>query len=983
MSRILSAVSSSTTTVTVESSSNENKTEEMELPTLSQLLTSIDVSNVRSEAGRNELRNTIQSLVARAEADGVSPLDYMKLAILIGFKRRNHDKSQAPGIGAGERDCLRVILHEIYNINSDLVKRVLPFVPLYGSWRDMQVLAEMAVPAGGEIAGLSRDIAELFASQLQRDDTVTKSSLNDCPSNACKYAPHEFRHSRSRKNRKAEKKSQARKIQAHLGDIIANKIFSSSSAHVRPQYRKLLSSLNARLTDKGFLIEPLLCRKEKSKIKFNRAAKGSLNKYRKSIMKDPVASRKWRVAMSKSDSAVPDINDLGDVARQIFENEDTELVAMMIGKCVNKLRSIRSELSTKASDLLSKLMVQEDGDESLVEVTRQLQLGSGVAIYPVVDSNGTSPERLISLLLCAYIVARSQQLSHFILDGSLVAVVDESKETVDDEKVDTSLTPDPTSLPSESPSQPTRNAESKEEITLATKFLARIIDLSQATSPLRSRGDLERVSNGISALLDSIHYEPNESTQIRHVDCLFLTVSSLDEIQGDMEQYQATLNTFQHRSQNESNLRTLCIHRLIHTFNAEEGSIPLVMRPTRSITDKSEVTLDLLLIMDLTGSMGSWMEQTKQHLVEIVNSLKTDTGIGDIRVGFVGYRDYGDAGRTVHHPFVPIRQAEQVLNLIRGEHASGGGDFPEDVLGGFTIARSNFHWNSDLRLMLLVADAPAHGYSSSGDYYKSGRCPDQEPPHLDLEETTRALAFESNVDLLFCRLSAGSTDLMEQMFQNVYISSGGFGVLPITSGPEAFRAAILSTISSSILKAIAPDNIGGLQTFSGATASSLFNTVNSSLRESLSSISKTFNETTSTSAMEVIKDDEVGADGIDLGIEGEEEEAEDKGEDDDGRNTEEKGESVDIEPPVSMKRPRPVTTSTRTDYERIMSELNLEELSPIRLALGMPVEESLLDKSAEILFKAGVTVRDLQDQGYPEGIIEVMTNSGLKKLKTI
>jgi hypothetical protein len=957
-----------------------------EIPSVSQLLRAIDVSNIRTDAGRNEMRNTIRALRTRAQLDGIDEFDYLKLAILIGFKRRNHQKSQAPGVGAGERDCLRVILHEISLDHPDLVKRVLPLVPIYGCWRDLQVLAEMASPLeSGLLTGLPDDIAQIFASQLQKDETVIKSSDKECPSNACKFAPHEFRHHGSRKNRKAEKKSQGRKLQARLGDAIASKIFPSSSTHVRPQYRKLLSTLNSRLTKKGFLIEPLMCANQKFKIQFNRASKGSLSKYKKAIMKDPTASRNWKAAMAKSDSAVPDINDIETIAKEIADCEDvSEILAMMVGKCVGKLRTRRSELSEKATKVLEKLIssTDEGGDEGLRVAIQDLQLGTGVSLFPVVDSTGVSTMKVVALLLCAYIVARAQKLPHFIFDGTLVSLQEESSE----ESVPPTDAP-PVATADDStpaPSAFARPSESKEEIAHATRFLKRVLDLARNPTTLRNRGDLERITTNVTTLLDSLPVDSTSTT--RHTDCLYLTVSSLQELQGDLEQYQVALHNFQHnRSSSSTSLRTLCIHRLIQSHN-EEGSIPLVMRPTRQITQRSLVTLDLLLVMDLTGSMGRWMEQAKEHLIAIVNSLKEDTGIGGIRVGFVGYRDYGDAGRTVQHAFVPIERSEAVMGVIRAQQPSGGGDFPEDVLSAFTLARTEFNWTSDLRLMLLVADAPAHGFSTMGDSYPSGRCPDQVPPHLNLKETTRALATETQVDLLLCRLAAQSLDKMEVMFQEVY-PQAGFGVLPITSGPDAFRVAILSTISSSILKVLAPENVGGLQTFAGATASALFSTANSSLRESLASIKNTFplsEEAENEEKEEVGEMDVVGAEGIDLGMgeEGEEDEGAEEKEEGEGEPV--KGEEKVTVSGSSSGSGRAVSSSRcRTDYERLMSELNLEELSPVRLALGLPVESSLLDKSAEVLLSAGVTVQDLKEGGYPQGIIDAMTSAGLRLLEKI
>jgi len=972
MTITLSPASSSAPPSTSTSStlSHERNTLENDLPTLSSLLSSLDIAT-HSEGTQEELRNTLRVLIQRAQVDLIDPSEYLKLAILIGFKRRNHEKSQAPGVGAGERCCLRTILHEVYHHSPDLIRRVLPLVPLFGSWRDLLVLGEMSFQNEQE---LSQEISKLFAEQLQKDEKTIQHSPQNCPSNACKYAPHEFRHTGSRKSRKAGKKSENRKIQAHLGDLVATRIFPSAH-HPRPVYRKLLSSLNERLTKKGFLVEPLICRQEMNKIQFNKAPKGSLNKYRKAIMKNPEASRKWRSAMSNSDAAVVDINELQDIASQILAEEDEEILSLMIAKCVQKLKDSRQELTAQATKLLAQLQKesQAEGSEDFSQLFQELQIGSGVVVYPVVDTSGASQARIIALILSAYLIARAQGLPHFVIDGNIVQT------TIASETVEVAPLNMEVEVEEKAPVKSKRSPESQEEINHAVNFLRRVKILSVGQSTLQSRPDLERISTNVSSLVQSVPFDPTVEGAIRFVDVLFLTTSTLHEVQEALDDYKALLTSLQLRPNNEVALRTLCIHRLSQTHEDIAGTIPLVMRPSAPITDRSRVTLDLLLVMDLTGSMGAWMDQAKQHLTNIVNSLKEETGIGGIRVGFVGYRDYGDDGRTVQHAFVPIANSEAVLAVIRAQQPSGGGDLPEDVLAGFVLALNEFNWESDLRLILFVADSPAHGYTvgGHGDNFRSGRCPDQEPPHLNLEETCRALADVSRVDLLFCRLNS-STATMEEMFSSVY-HSGGFGVLPITSGPEAFRSAILSTISSSILKALAPENISGLQTFSGGTASSLFATVNSSLRESLISISKSFRpkEDSLKEGMEICPAiDEVGADGIELNL----------GDEDDEEEKEEEAELKPTEAPTEVpKESRIIATATaaRTDYERILSDLNLEELSAVRLALGMPIEMSLLDKAVVVLLNAGVTVQDLIAQNYPAEIIEAMTNSGMKKLEKI
>eukprot|EP00604_Paraphysomonas_vestita_P001544 CAMPEP_0174818478 /NCGR_PEP_ID=MMETSP1107-20130205/1146_1 /TAXON_ID=36770 /ORGANISM="Paraphysomonas vestita, Strain GFlagA" /LENGTH=695 /DNA_ID=CAMNT_0016030341 /DNA_START=885 /DNA_END=2972 /DNA_ORIENTATION=- len=695
-------------------------------------------------------------------------------------------------------------------------------------------------------------------------------------------------------------------------------------------------------------------------------------------MKDREAATKWRLAMSKSSTAVVDINELSDIAKQVLEEEDLDITSLQISKSITTFRKSRSELAEQASKLLKKLInSKESGSDNLEKLIDELQIGSGILVYPIVDGSGSTQNKLIAQLISAYLIARAQKLSFFIFDGTQINIIQEETTTITEE---------------ENTKKSKWTPEELEEIKYAKKFLQNIKVISNNILPFRNLPDLERINTSITILLDSIPYDSTiNPNSIRLTDVLFLTTSNLDQVRDDLEQYQNILQRLQNRPNNQTTLRTLSIHRLIQTFDVSAGTIPLNMRSTGIITNKSNVTLDLLLVMDLTGSMGAWMEQAKTHLTNIVNSLKDETGIGEIRIGFIGYRDYNDNGRTVHHTFLPITSSDPVMTLLRQQSPSGGGDAPEDVLSGFTLARTNFDWRANLRLVLLVADAPAHGYmEGGGDYHPTGRCPDQQPPHLNLEETTRSLAFEHNVDLLFCRLGA-ATKKMENMFASVY-NNGGFGVLPITSGPDAFRAAILSTISSSILKVLTPENVSGLQTFSGGTTSSLIATLNSSLRESFNFISKSFEELKENTEMNVVDesieenvevvDDVVGEAGIELTIEGEDDEEED---DDDDEKDEE--EEVESKKEKVLKRILPSTTDTkftaRTDYERILHELNLEELNPVRLALDMPVERSLLDKATGVLLAAGITIQDLVDQHYPDEIVEVMRLTGVKKLERI
>ncbi len=90
--------------------------------------------------------------------------------------------------------------------------------------------------------------------------------------------------------------------------------------------------------------------------------------------------------------------------------------------------------------------------------------------------------------------------------------------------------------------------------------------------------------------------------------------------------------------------------------------------------------IDVLLMLDMTGSMESWIEQSKRSCIELLDYVKTTFPQSSLRVGFIGYRDIQDgSNRFVIEPFTP--NVEKVTKTISGQNAMGGGDECEDLIG--------------------------------------------------------------------------------------------------------------------------------------------------------------------------------------------------------------------------------------------------------------------------------------------------------------
>ncbi|MHC4223580.1 MAG: HEAT repeat domain-containing protein, partial [Planctomycetota bacterium] len=115
--------------------------------------------------------------------------------------------------------------------------------------------------------------------------------------------------------------------------------------------------------------------------------------------------------------------------------------------------------------------------------------------------------------------------------------------------------------------------------------------------------------------------------------------------------------------------------------------------------------LDLVLVVDATGSMSPVIQATKRRLEAVLYRLRAI--VPDLRARIVAYRDKGDAFLTLGSP---LTHSPRILeDFIASVPAAGGGDAPEAVLDGLRNAIQQTPWrNKSLRVVLLFGDAPPH-----------------------------------------------------------------------------------------------------------------------------------------------------------------------------------------------------------------------------------------------------------------------------------
>ena len=144
-------------------------------------------------------------------------------------------------------------------------------------------------------------------------------------------------------------------------------------------------------------------------------------------------------------------------------------------------------------------------------------------------------------------------------------------------------------------------------------------------------------------------------------------------------------------------------------FNKHEPAIdPVNFEETR--TPPSSSTLELVFVLDTTGSMGGLLEGAKQRIWGIVNEVMQTESRPAVRIGLVAYRDRGDQYVTQVLPLT--NDLDQVYSVLMGYQAGGGGDTPEDVRKALAdgVTRAGWSARSDnvAQILFLVGDAPPH-----------------------------------------------------------------------------------------------------------------------------------------------------------------------------------------------------------------------------------------------------------------------------------
>lgn len=128
-------------------------------------------------------------------------------------------------------------------------------------------------------------------------------------------------------------------------------------------------------------------------------------------------------------------------------------------------------------------------------------------------------------------------------------------------------------------------------------------------------------------------------------------------------------------------------------------------------------TLEMVFVLDTTGSMGGLIEGAKQRIWGIINEVMQKPSKPRVRVGLVAYRDNGDEYVT---KLLPITEdLDKAYTTLMDYRAGGGGDTPENVRKALAEGVRGAGWSKTRKglaqIVFLVGDAPPQNYEQEPD----------------------------------------------------------------------------------------------------------------------------------------------------------------------------------------------------------------------------------------------------------------------------
>ena len=133
--------------------------------------------------------------------------------------------------------------------------------------------------------------------------------------------------------------------------------------------------------------------------------------------------------------------------------------------------------------------------------------------------------------------------------------------------------------------------------------------------------------------------------------------------------------------------------------------------------------IEIMLVVDVTGSMGDEIRFLKAELADVINKIAQNNEGAIIKLAMLFYRDTDDYEPFVYYDFTNVSEAGGLSlqqDALNKQFASGGGDYPEAVDEALMMAVDK-QWSTGAttKLIFHVLDAPAHEGAKYEEKFKN------------------------------------------------------------------------------------------------------------------------------------------------------------------------------------------------------------------------------------------------------------------------
>ncbi len=182
--------------------------------------------------------------------------------------------------------------------------------------------------------------------------------------------------------------------------------------------------------------------------------------------------------------------------------------------------------------------------------------------------------------------------------------------------------------------------------------------------------------------------------------------------------------------------------------------------------------MDVVFLVDTTGSMGDEIDVVKKSLVDMIAEIEGGTPRPDVRFGLVIYRDRGD--EYVTRLLKLTDDTDAIIKEVNSIEASGGGDEPESVNEALHVTIQNMNWDRDVnteKTIFLIGDAPPNVYEN--DYTWQNETKDALKKEIIINTIGASGLSAEGVDT-FTKIAKGTEGTFQYLtYKGEYVSDSG------------------------------------------------------------------------------------------------------------------------------------------------------------------------------------------------------------------